>query len=64
VLVVVGQHERRGVVGRPADRQHVELDHVDAGRERRVEGGAGVAGRDQVGALVADTPQRPGAGQL
>jgi hypothetical protein len=64
VLVVVGEHERRLVVGRPADGQDVELDHVDAGGERGVERLAGVAGGDQVGALVADAPQRRGAGQL
>ena len=64
VLVVVREHERGLLVGGPAPRQHVELDHVHARGERRVEGGAGVAGRDQVGALVADAPQRRAAGQL
>jgi hypothetical protein len=54
---VMGEHEAAGSVAVLG--QHVELDHVDAGRERGVEARDRVAGRDQVGALVADALERP-----
>jgi hypothetical protein len=53
----VREHERRLLGPLPVDRQDVELDHVDAGGERRVERRRGVAGGDQRGALVADPAQ-------
>ena len=58
VVVVVGEDQRRIVAGGQRGGQDVELDHVHARRERGIERLAGVAGRDQVGALVADAPQR------
>jgi hypothetical protein len=58
VLVVVREDQRRVVVRGQRGGEDVELDHVDAGLEGGVERLARVAGRDQVGALVADPPQR------
>src|SRR3954447_2184215 len=49
---VVGEHEPPAAV--LALGQHVELDHVDPGRQRGVEARERVAGRDEVRALVAD----------
>jgi hypothetical protein len=46
--------ERQVAVGQPED---VELDRVDAGLDGGAEARQRVAGRDQVGALVADQPQ-------
>jgi hypothetical protein len=51
VLVVVREHEPAAAL-----RKHVELDHVDAGRQRRVEAGVRVAGRDQIRPLVSNPP--------
>jgi hypothetical protein len=57
VLVVVREQQAARVARGVVLGQDVELDHVDAGLQRRVERGEGVAGRDPVGALVADAPQ-------
>jgi hypothetical protein len=60
VLVVVGQEQAAlaaHVLG-----EDVELDHVHAGRERRVEALARVAGSDEVRPLVPDAPQWPPGG--
>jgi hypothetical protein len=46
--------ERQVAVGQPED---VELDRVDTGLDGGAEALQRVAGRDQVGALVADQPQ-------
>ena len=51
---VVGQDE----LARAAGGEDVELDHVHAGRERRVERGERVAGRDQARTLVPDPADR------
>ena len=57
VLVVVRQQQARGVERALVLGQHVELDHVDVGGQGGVEGRAGVARREVVGALVADPSQ-------
>ena len=54
--VVVGEHEAPAAVAVLG--QHVELDHVDPGRERGVEARQRVARSDEVGALVPDALHR------
>ena len=61
---VVGDDQRRPLLQRQvrvAQPEHVELDRVDPGLDRGAEALQRVAGRDQVGPLVADQPQLLGA---
>ena len=54
ILVIVGENEAVAVTGG----QDIELDHVHAGLQSRVEAGRRVAGDDQVGPFVPDAFQR------